>query len=135
MGWLQLQTKHWEYRDLWSMKLQHCKKQCCQCGIYHRSIAQLFQDIKKEHCLWANHWLKRKDHCNISSIMVHYVVKEVFRMQKLFLLLKMWVNIILFVLQLSAFLFDEVLTVSNIYLNLESQALLWACWQLQSWNQ
>ena len=32
---------------------------------------------------------EREDLCNISSIMVHYVVKEVFRMQKLFFLLKM----------------------------------------------
>ena len=32
--------------------------------------------------LWANHWLKRKDLCIISPIMVHYVVKEVFRMRK-----------------------------------------------------
>ena len=32
---------------------------------------------------------ERKDLCNISSIMVHYVVKEVFRTQKLFILLKM----------------------------------------------
>ena len=31
----------------------------------------------------------RKDLCIISPIMVHYVVKEVFRMQKLFILLKM----------------------------------------------
>ena len=31
----------------------------------------------------------RKDLCNISSIMVHYVVQEIFRTQKLFLLLKM----------------------------------------------
>ena len=36
-------------------------------------------------------------------------------------------NIMLFVLQLSTFLFDEVLTLSNIYLTLESQALLQAC--------
>ena len=34
---------------------------------------------------------ERKDLCNISPIMVHYVLKEVFRMQKLFFLLKMWV--------------------------------------------
>ena len=32
---------------------------------------------------------KRKDLCIISPIMVHYVVKEVFRTQKLFFLLKM----------------------------------------------
>jgi hypothetical protein len=32
---------------------------------------------------------KRKDLCNISSNMVHYVVKEVFRTQKLVFLLKM----------------------------------------------
>jgi hypothetical protein len=32
---------------------------------------------------------ERKDICIISPIMVHYVVKEVFRMQKLFFLLKM----------------------------------------------
>ena len=32
---------------------------------------------------------ERKDLCIISPIMVHYVVKEVFRMQKLFFLLKM----------------------------------------------
>jgi hypothetical protein len=32
---------------------------------------------------------ERKGHCNISSIMVHYVIKGVFRTQKLFLLLKM----------------------------------------------
>ena len=43
----------------------------------------------KEGVLWANHWLKRKDLCIIIPIMVHYVVKEVFRMQKLFILLKM----------------------------------------------
>jgi hypothetical protein len=41
-----------------------------------------------------NHWLKRKgkerkDLCIISPIMVHYVVKEVFRTQKLVFLLKM----------------------------------------------
>ena len=35
----------------WSMKLQCCKKQCCQCRINHRSIAQLFQDIKDEKAL------------------------------------------------------------------------------------
>ena len=46
----------------------------------------------QEGALWENHWLKRterKDLCIISPIMVHYVVKEVFRMQKLFFLLKM----------------------------------------------
>jgi hypothetical protein len=32
---------------------------------------------------------ERKDLCIISPIMVHYVVKEVFRAQKLFFLLKM----------------------------------------------
>jgi hypothetical protein len=32
---------------------------------------------------------ERKDLCIISPIMVHYVVKEVFRTQKLFFLLKM----------------------------------------------
>ena len=32
---------------------------------------------------------KRKDLCNIRSIMAHYAVKEVFRTQKLFFLLKM----------------------------------------------
>ena len=32
---------------------------------------------------------ERKDLCNISPIMVHYVVREVFRMQKLFFLLMM----------------------------------------------
>ena len=32
---------------------------------------------------------ERKDLCIISPTMVHYVVKEVFRMQKLFFLLKM----------------------------------------------
>ena len=53
--------KHWECRDLRSMKLQLCKKVWCQCRINHRSIAQLFQDIKKEHLLWANHWLKRQE--------------------------------------------------------------------------
>ena len=36
----------------------------------------------QEGALWANHWLKRKDLCIISPIMVHYVVKEVFRTQK-----------------------------------------------------
>ena len=43
----------------------------------------------QEGALWENHWLKRKDLCNISPIMVHYVFKEVFRMQKYFILLKM----------------------------------------------
>jgi hypothetical protein len=37
----------------------------------------------------SNRWLKRKDLCIISPIMVHYVVKEVFRKQKLVFLLKM----------------------------------------------
>ena len=36
-------------------EVQLCNKPCCQCRINHRSIAQLFQDIKKEHCLWENH--------------------------------------------------------------------------------
>ena len=79
----------------------------------------------QEGALWANHWLKRKDLCNIISIMVHYVVKEVFMTIKLVFLLKMLVIIMLFVLQLSTFLFDEVLMISNTYLTLESsQALL-----------
>ena len=43
----------------------------------------------QEGALWTNHWLKRKDLCNISSIMAHYVVKQVFRAGKLFFLLKM----------------------------------------------
>jgi hypothetical protein len=43
----------------------------------------------QEGALWANQWLKRKDLCIISPIMVHYVVKEVFRTRKLFFLLKM----------------------------------------------
>ena len=45
----------------------------------------------QEGALWANHWLKKKYLCIISPIMVHYVVKDVFRTQKLFFLLKMWV--------------------------------------------
>ena len=67
------------------MKLQHGNKQCCQCRINHRSIAQLFQDIKKEHCGQIRSLVEkeRKDLCIISPIMVHFVVKEVFRMQKL----------------------------------------------------
>ena len=43
----------------------------------------------QEGALWANHWLKKKYLCIISPIMVHYVFKEVFRMQKYFILLKM----------------------------------------------
>ena len=50
LTWLLLQMKQWEYRNLWSMKLQLCKKQWCQFRFNHRSKAQLFQDIKKEHC-------------------------------------------------------------------------------------
>ena len=62
---------------------------------------------------------ERKDLCIISPIMFHYVVKEVFRMQKLFFLLKMGVNIMLFVLQTSLFLFDVVLLMfSNVYISI-----------------
>ena len=56
-------------QNLWSVKLQLCNKPCCQCRINHRSIAQLFQDIKKEHCLWANHWLKRKGRISASLVL------------------------------------------------------------------
>ena len=41
----------------------------------------------------------RKDLCIISPIMVHYVVKEVFRMQKVVLSAEDVSNIMLFVLQ------------------------------------
>ena len=74
MDWLLLQMKQWEYRDLWSVKLQLCNKPCCQCGINHRSIAQLFQDIKKEHLLWANHWLKRKGRISVTLVLSWFIM-------------------------------------------------------------
>ena len=56
--------------------------------------------------------------------MLHYVVKESIQDAKVVLFAEDVSNIILFVLQLSTFLFEEVLTVSNKYLHIESQALL-----------
>jgi hypothetical protein len=122
LSWLLLQMKQWEYRNLWSVKLQLCNKQCCQCRINHRSIAQLFQDIKKKHSLWASQLIgwkgqERKDLCIISPIMAHYVVKEVFRMQKKFLSTEDVSIIMIFVLQTSLFLFDEVLMFSKMYIS------------------
>ena len=58
----------------------------------------------------------RKDLCIISPIMVHYVVKEVFRTRKFSA--EDVSNIKLFVLQLSLFLFDEVLMFSNVYISI-----------------
>ena len=62
------------YRDHWSMKLQLCKIQCCPCRINHRSITQLFQDIKKEHWLWANHWLKRMRRISASLVISWFIL-------------------------------------------------------------
>ena len=36
LSWLLLQMMQWEYRNLWSVKLQLCNKPCCQCGINQR---------------------------------------------------------------------------------------------------
>ena len=59
---------------------------------------------------------EREDLCIISPIMVHYVFKEVFRTRKF--CAEDVSNIMLFVLQMSLFLFDEVLTLSNIYISI-----------------
>jgi hypothetical protein len=99
------------------VKLQLCNKQCCQCKINHRSIAQLFQDIKKEHCGQVNSLVEkeRKDLCIISPIMVHYVVKEVFRTRKFSA--EDVSNIMIFVLQMSLFLFEVLLMFSKMYIS------------------
>ena len=57
-----------------------------------------------------------KDCCNISSIMVHYVVKEVFRTRKFSA--EDVSNILLFVLQTSLFLFEVLLMFSNVYISI-----------------
>ena len=59
---------------------------------------------------------ERKDLCIISPIMVHYVCQGSIQDVKVVLSAEDVSNIMLFVLQLSTFLFDEVLTVSNIYI-------------------
>ena len=59
---------------------------------------------------------ERKDLCIIRSIMVHYVVKEVFRMQKFSA--EDVSNIMLFVLQTSLFLSEVLLMFSNVYLSI-----------------
>ena len=60
-------------RSLEREVLQLCNKQCCQCRINHRSIAQLFQDIKKEHWLWANHWLKMNGRVSASLVLSWFI--------------------------------------------------------------
>ena len=61
---------------------------------------------------------ERKDLCIISPIMVHYVVKEVFTTQKLFFAAEDVSNIMLFVLQMSLFLFEVLLMFSNVYISI-----------------
>ena len=59
---------------------------------------------------------ERKDLCIISPIMVHYIVKEVFRMRKFSA--EDVSNIMIFVLQTSLFLFEVLLMFSNVYISI-----------------
>ena len=80
----------------------------------------------QEGALWANHWLKRTGRISASLVLSWFIMlSKKYSGCKVVLSSDDVSNTMFFVFQMSTFVFDEVLMLSNIYLNLESsQALL-----------